>query len=188
MKYTTVIGIFVSLMLVAAYASAPASQGAGGGAGGGKPQATEPARDRVAASERDRLRVQDRDQQRVHKDAATDMSDKDIYGSELMTKQERKQYREELQSAKNEQARQEVRARHEEQMRERALQQGKDLVPPGQGPVYGGELMTVQERNAYRERLRRFDSEDDRLKFQSQHREMMNQRAAALGVRIEEAE
>ena len=188
MRYMTAIGIFASLMLLVAFAAAPAAQGKGGGASGGRPQAMEPVKDRVAASKGESRQVMDRDRQQLHKDDDTGMSDQDIYGSELMTKQERKQYRRELQDAKNEQARQEVRARHEEQMRERALQQGKDLVPPGQGPVYGGELMTVQERNEYRERLRSFDSEDARLRFQAQHKEMMKQKSAALGIEIEEAE
>jgi hypothetical protein len=61
-------------------------------------------------------------------------------------------------------------------------------VPPGQGPIYGGELMTVQERNAYREQLRHMDSEDEREKFQAQHREQMELRAKALELDIEEAE
>ena len=35
--------------------------------------------------------------------------------------------------------------------------------------IYGGELMTVEERNRYREQLRRMETEEERLKFQAQH-------------------
>jgi hypothetical protein len=86
------------------------------------------------------------------------------------------------------QAREQFQAQHEEKMQARAQKQGKDLVPPGQGPIYGGELMTVQERNQYREQLRHMDSDADREKFQAQHREQMEQRAKALQRDIEEAE
>jgi len=86
------------------------------------------------------------------------------------------------------QAREEFQAQHEKQMQERAQKEGKDLVPPGQSPIYGGELMTVQERNQYREQLREMDSDEEREKFQAQHREQMNQRAKALELDIEEAE
>jgi hypothetical protein len=72
-------------------------------------------------------------------------------------------------------------------MQERALKQNKDLVPPGQGKIYGGELMTVQERNAYREQQRLYASEEGMQKFQAQHRVEMQERAAALGRDIEEA-
>ncbi len=85
-------------------------------------------------------------------------------------------------------AREQFQARHEKMMQERAQKQGKDLVPPGQGAIYGGELMTVQERNEYREQLRHMDSEEEREKFQAQHREQMELRAKALELEIEEAE
>ena len=51
-------------------------------------------------------------------------------------------------------AREQFQVQHKEKMRERARQQNKDIVPPGQRPVYRGELMSVQERNEYREQLR----------------------------------
>jgi hypothetical protein len=73
-------------------------------------------------------------------------------------------------------------------MQERAQLQGEDLVPAGQGSIYGGELMTVQERNQYREQLRHMDSDEEREKFQARHQEQMNLRAKALELDIEEAE
>ena len=116
------------------------------------------------------------------------MSDGDIYGSEMMTAQERKQYRKKLGDSAAKGTQQQYQAQHEEKMQKRALQQGQDLVPPGQGPVYGGEFMTVQERNQYREQLRLSDSDKERLKLQEQHRDRINQRVHALGLEVEEAE
>ncbi len=117
-----------------------------------------------------------------------DLRDQDIYGNEFMTPAERDQYREALGKANTQEARQEFQAQHEEMMQQRAMQQGQDLVPPGQGPIYGGEFMSVQERNEYREQLRLFDSDAERQQFQAQHREQMSERARALNLEIEEAE
>ena len=116
------------------------------------------------------------------------MKNEEIYGNQLMSDGERKQYRNGLGEANTQEARQEFQARHEETIRNRAQQQGQDLVPPGQGPVYGGEFMSVQERNEYRERLRLIDSDTERQQFQARHREQMNERAHALNLEVEEAE
>jgi hypothetical protein len=115
------------------------------------------------------------------------IKDQDIYGNELMTAQERKQYRAQLGQANGQGDMKQVQARHEKKMQERALQQGQDLVPPGQGPIFGSELMTVQERNQYREQLRLCDSEEKRQEVQAQHRNRINQRAHALGLEVEDA-
>ena len=136
--------------------------------------------------DQDRDRIQDRD--RLHVTDPASLRDKDIYGSALMSEEELKQYRNQLMKRETVQAREQYQAHHEEMMQERAQKQGKDLVPPGQGPIYGGELMTVQERNQYREQLRHMESDAEREKFQAQHREQMNVRAKALERDIEEAE
>ena len=116
------------------------------------------------------------------------MQDKDIYGNALMTNTERKQYRSELGTANAQGSGAGFQARHEQMMQKRALEQGQDLVPPGQGPIYGGEFMTVQERNQYREQLRLSDSDEERLQLKAQHRDRIRQRADALGLEVEEAE
>lgn len=105
-----------------------------------------------------------------------------------MNDAERKQYRNALGNSDSQQSREHMQFQHEQKMQERALQQGQDLVPPGQGPVYGGELMSVQERNQYREQLRLIDSDEDRQQFQAQHRNRVNQRAHALGFEVEETD
>jgi len=54
--------------------------------------------------------------------------------------------------------------------------------------IYGGELMSPEERDQYREQLRQMESEEERLQFQAQHREKMDARAKALEREVEEAE
>ena len=136
--------------------------------------------------DQDRDRVQDRD--RLHVTDPASLRDEDIYGSALMSKEELKQYRNQLMNMETVEAREQYQIRHEAKMQERAQLQGKDLVPPGQGPIYGGELMTAQERNEYREQLRHMGSDEERAKFQAKHQEQMKLRAKALELDIEEAE
>jgi hypothetical protein len=206
MKYRTAISILVALMLAFTSMSSFAGQGKGGSGAMDRGQQMDrdrtfdrdrtqdrdridfPDQDRDRDQDKDRIKAQDRDRDRIHLQDPSKISDQDIYGSALMTDAERNQYRKQLQEAKTMEAREQVQARHEEKMRERALQQGQDLVPPGQGPIYGGELMNVQERNQYREQLRLIDSDQEREKFQAQHREKMAQRAKALDLEVEEAE
>ena len=114
--------------------------------------------------------------------------DEQIYGHELMTQKELNQYREQMQTMQSTRAREQFQAQHEDKMRARARQQNKDLVPPGQGPIYRGDLMSVQERNEYREQLRIIEAEEERAKFLARHREKMDQRAEAVDEDTEEAE
>ena len=202
MKSSTTISILVAMVLAFTSTSSFAQQGQRGGAGGDRGQQVDRDRtydrdrmsdrdrtyDRDRTQDRDRIDVpdQDRDRDRIHDPA--NLGDRDIYGNEFMTPAERDQYRNEFGNANTQEARQEFQAKHEEMMQQRALQQGQDLVPPGQGPVYGGEFMSVQERNEYREQLRLSDSETERQQLQAQHREKVNERAHALNLKIEEAE
>jgi hypothetical protein len=145
-------------------------------------------RDRMQDQQRDGTAQQDRDRDRTNIQDPANMKDQNIYGHEFMTNAERNQYRNELGKATSAEERNRYQAQHEKKMQERALQQGKDLVPPGQGPIYGSEYMTVQERNQYREQLRLLGSEQEREKFQAMHRDRINERANALGREVEEAE
>ena len=143
-------------------------------------------RDQLRGHDQDRDRAQDRD--RTHVTDPASLRDEDVYGSALMSQEELTQYRNQLGNMENDESRKLFQTQHEARMQERAQQQGKDLVPPGQGPIYGGELMTVQERNTYREQLRHMDSKEEREKFEAQHRQQMELRAKALAHEIEEAE
>ena len=143
-------------------------------------------RDQLQGQDQDRDRTRDQDRLQITDPAS--LGDTDIYGNALMSQEELKQYRNQLSNTESEESRELFQAQHEAKMQERAQLQGKDLVPPGQGPIYGGELMTVQERNEYREQLRHMDANEERDKFQAQHREQMELRAKALELDIEEAE
>ena len=194
MKYTIAISIIVASML--AFASMQGFTGHGKGGGGSGDRAQQVHRDqtfeRDRMQDRDRIDVPDQDRtqdrDRVHLQDPSSMRDQDIYGNDLMTAAERDQFRKQLEKSKTIQAREQFQAQHEEKMQARALQQGKDLVPPGQGTVYGGQLMSVEERNQYREQLRVLESDQAREQFQAQHREKMTQRAKALEIEVEEAE
>jgi hypothetical protein len=67
-----------------------------------------------------------------------------IYGSQLMTQQERVEYRARMRAAKTAEEREQVRLEHHERMKERAKQRGVTLpdAPParggGMGPGGGG--------------------------------------------------
>lgn len=62
-----------------------------------------------------------------------------IYGSQLMTEQERNKYRARIRAAKTQEERQEIRMQHHEQMRLRAQEQGLSL--PETPPLKGGGVM-----------------------------------------------
>ena len=56
----------------------------------------------------------------------------------------------------------------------------------GDEPVYGSELMSVEERNQYREQLRLTESDPQaRTRLEAQHKEEMQRRAKEQGVTLE---
>ena len=82
----------------------------------------------------DQARAQDQTQ------AQDQIRDQDIYGSQLMTVQERNEYRNKMRSAKTAQERERIRAEHHEQMQVRAKDRGvtlPDQPPAGRGPGMG---------------------------------------------------
>ena len=215
MRYKLSIGLILASILVLMFVAVDAQQGQGGGSGDRDQQmdrdhtfdrdqdrdrdrdyTTTDTMDRDQDRDRDQLQGHDKDQDqdrirdrdRLHTSDPSNLGDADIYGSALMSEEELNQYRNQLRNMETVQAREQFQSEHEDKMQARAQKQGKDLVPPGQGAIYGGELMTVQERNQYREQLRLIDSDEERLKFQAQHREQMELRAKALELDIEEAE
>lgn len=79
--------------------------------------------------QQDQDRIQDRDR------LLTDRPDGVIYGSKLMTEQERYEYRQRMMQAKGEQEREEIRWEHHKAMQERAQKMGLKL--PDEPPQYG---------------------------------------------------
>ena len=62
-----------------------------------------------------------------------------IYGSQLMTQKERREYRLKMREAKTAEQREQIRAEHHKQMQERAKERGMKLpdAPPAQGMHQG---------------------------------------------------
>ena len=86
-------------------------------------------RDRMTEPSRDRDR--DRDQDRTNAPDDAPFGEKEVYGGEFMSVEERNQYREQLRLTENDpQARTEFQAQHQEKMQQRAKAQGKVLEPP----------------------------------------------------------
>jgi hypothetical protein len=122
---------------------------------------------------RDRLRdpalhMQDRDRFR----------DRDVYGSELMTPQEREQYRERLGAIQNDAAWARMQLQHQQQMEARARERGMDIDPP----LYGQHLMTVREQMQHRRALQRARNETARSAIRREHQAQMQARARELGL------
>ncbi len=158
LKYTALLAAAVVLLPIDAFA-----QGRGqGGGGGDQVHARDRAQVERGQTDRDRDRMRDRD--RIHQPAMGPAQD-------MMQTQERKQA----------------------QDREQVQEQKRIHVPgTGNGPdsdIYGHELMSVQERNQYREQLRLVQSDpEQKTRFLAQHREQMQARAKAQGAVIGDGE
>jgi hypothetical protein len=140
------------------------AQGRGQGGGGDQVRAQERAQAERGQMDRDRDRV--RDQDRTHQPATAP-----AYEGTQSQQQKQVQQREQVQE-----------------------QEQKQIHVPdtGNGPdsdIYGHELMTVQERNQYREQLRLVESDPEKkTRFEAQHREQMQTRAKAQGFVIDDGE
>ncbi len=142
-------------------------------------------RDRTDEGNLDRDRL--RDQDRTGAPDFSRLSDDDIYGRELMSGEERNAYRRQLQEAATPEARRRIEEQHRNTILERAQARGVKVAPPGQG-IYGGALMSVEERSRFREQLRSIGSAEERRAFLAQHRVSMQERATARGVPFEQLE
>jgi hypothetical protein len=140
--------------------------------------------DRALDRDRDRDRDQDRDQDRdrdrdqLHVQDREQLRDRDIYASELMSAEERNEYRNRLRQIATEQEWVRFRAEHQARMVARARERGVALPPP----LYGQQLMTDRERARLRERLEKAATEQERERIRTEHRTEMQERARGLGV------
>jgi Spy/CpxP family protein refolding chaperone len=89
----------------------------------------------AADQDQDRTRLQDQDQT---KDQIQDRTQDRIYGSQLMTEEERNQYRKQMRSAKTDKEREQIRAEHHERMQIRAKENGVTI--PDARPVDGSGM------------------------------------------------
>ena len=134
------------------------AQGRGQGGSGDQVHARDRAQVERGQADHDRDRARDRD--RIHQPAMEPAQD-------MTQTQERKQAQQQKQ-----------------------IQEQKQIHVPGTGngpdsDIYGHEMMTVQERNRYREQLRLVESDpEQKTRFLAQHQEQMQTRAKAQGVVI----
>lgn len=79
---------------------------------------------------------------------------------------------------------QRMQSRERTQDREQAQTQAQASKGAGEG-IYGGNLMTVQERNQYRAELGALKTDEERMQYQARHREKMQLRAKERGIEPE---
>jgi hypothetical protein len=106
--------------------------------------------------------------------------DTDIYGSQMMTAEERSQYRETLNQAQNDAERAMIREEHQRTMQDRARSQGTDLAPP----IYGQHMMTMEEQQRFTRRMQDAASDGEREVIRNEHRQFIQQRARELGIDV----
>jgi len=92
-------------------------------------------RDKLQTQDRDKLQAQDKDQTRDQ----LRTRDRDIYGSQLMTTEERNEYHAKMRAAKTAQEREQIRKEHHERMKVRAKEKGVTIPdePPERGKGMG---------------------------------------------------
>jgi hypothetical protein len=186
MSAKTLLVVVFGIGLVLALPSVAQQRGQGPGATPPveRPQADR-GRDRIgdAASARDREQQQARDRLRdpaLHMQDRDRFRDRDVYGSELMTPQEREQYRERLGAIQNDAAWARMQLQHQQQMEARARERGVDIDPP----LYGQHVMTVREQMQHRRALQRARNETARSAIRREHQAQMQARARELGVDV----
>lgn len=65
-----------------------------------------------------------------------------------------------------------------------ALNGSPDLPASDGGAIYGGEMMTPMEQDAYRRKMWELKTEAERERFRREHHERMRERARDLGVHL----
>ena len=76
---------------------------------------------------------------------------------------------------------QRLQSRERTQDRDQAQTQTHASKGAGEG-IYGGNLMTVQERNQYRAELGALKTDEERLEYKARHRERLELRAKERGI------
>jgi len=113
-------------------------------------------------------------------------TESEIYGRPLMTPDEVDEYHAKLASNLSAEEREIFIHQHRERMEQRARERGVTLpgmtITPDE-PIYGQELMSPQEIEAYRQHLRD-SSESERESFVRKHREQMSKRARERSAQL----
>ena len=131
---------------------------------------------------------------------ATTAQPGNLRGHDLLTPEERAAYGERLRATTNPEERQKVRDEMRATVEARAREKGIALPPPREsrgGPgerrdaqgaprIYGGELMSPDERKAYAEQIRAAPTPEARAKLRDEHVAAMQKRAQEKGVTLPE--
>jgi hypothetical protein len=121
-----------------------------------------------------------------------------IPGRQMMSEQERDQYRTAMQALKTEEERAAVRKSHQKEMQSRAREQGVELRegagPRGRGKMgaagndgqrtRGRGLMTAEEKKQQREKMRSATSDEERKRLRDENHEKMKARAHERGEQL----
>lgn len=109
----------------------------------------------------DRERIQTRERDRTQTGA----------GTQTQTQTQTQARKQDQSGAGQSQAQAQTRTRDQAQLKAGA----------GQG-IYGGNLMTEQERNRYREQVGALATDEERAAFEAKHREQMQQRSRERNI------
>jgi hypothetical protein len=129
--------------------------------------------------------------------------------ADLMTAQERENFRKQMEQATTAEERQKVRDAHRAAMEQRAKEQGVPLAGPrgpGYGPGAGGpgygrgdgrgpgagpradgpysQLFSVEERDRFRDQMRSAQTAEERQKMRDEHRALAETRAKEKGITL----
>lgn len=216
MMRTTSVALAACLLAGVAFSAAPAAMaqhgpGTGAGAmrpppGPGMPGTATPDRlrdqdrmrdqtqDRDRARDQDRTRDQDRlrdrDQQRDQDRARITQSvDGQIHSLQMLTQEERQQWRERLRSASSEQDRMRIRNEYQSRVRERARDLGVDAPFGPQRDGAGNrdgyqlaQMLTERERLQFHERMRSAGNDRERARIRTEMQTMARERAREMGI------
>ncbi|MHB1591034.1 MAG: hypothetical protein ACYCTW_05825 [Sulfuricella sp.] len=111
-----------------------------------------------------------------------------FFGPQLLSEEEQVTYRARIRNAKTPEEAEVIREEHYQLMRARAKEKGVALPekrPPvggGLGSIFGPQLMTEEERAAYRAKIRSAKTKEAFEKIRTEHHEEMQARAKENGV------
>ncbi|MHB9102778.1 MAG: hypothetical protein ACYC2E_14865 [Sulfuricella sp.] len=111
-----------------------------------------------------------------------------FFGQQLLSEEEQVTYRARIRHAKTPEEREGIREEHYQLMKARAKEKGGALPekrPPvggDMGSIFGPQLMTEEERAAYRAKIRSAKTKEASEKIRTEHHEEMEVRAKEKGV------
>lgn len=111
-----------------------------------------------------------------------------FFGPQLLSEDEQVAYRARIRNVKTPEEREVIREEHYQLMKARAKEKGgtlpekRPLVGGGMGNIFGPQLMTEEERAAYRAKIRSAKTKEAFKKIRIEHHEEIEARAKENGV------